>query len=74
MEILDYLSYKEFLDLTDDLDYKVYTIRLSLEFEASEIPELDYIKQQYLEWIQTEEFIESGHLTIFPITFKLTYK
>ena len=74
LEILDYLSYKEFLDVTDDLDYKVYTIRLSLEFEASEIPQLDHIKQQYLEWIQTEEFIESGYLTIFPITFKLTYK
>lgn len=73
LEILDYLSYKEFLDLTDDLDYKVYTIRLSLEFEASEIPELEYIKQQYLEWIQTEEFIESGHLTIFPLTFRFTY-
>ena len=74
LEILDYLSYKEFLDLTDDLDYKVYTIRLSLEFEASEIPELEYVKQQYLEWIQTEEFIESGYLTIFPLTFKFTYK
>jgi hypothetical protein len=74
LEILDYLSYKEFLDLTDDLDYKVYTIRLSLEFEASEIPELESIKQQYVEWIDSDEFIESGHLTIFPITFKLTYK
>lgn len=74
LEILDYLSYKEFLDLTDDLDYKVYTIRLNLEFEASEIPELEYIKEQYLEWIQTEEFIETGHLTIFPLTFTFTYK
>jgi hypothetical protein len=74
LEIIDFLTYKEFLDLTDELDYKVYTIRLSLEFEASEIPELEFIKQKYREWIDTDEFIESGHLTIFPITFKLTYK
>jgi hypothetical protein len=74
LEIIDFLTYKEFLDLTDELDYKVYTIRLILEFEASEVPELEFIKQKYREWIDTDEFIESGHLTIFPITFKLTYK
>jgi hypothetical protein len=73
VEIIDYLTYKELLDLTDLLDYKVYTIRLSLEFEASEIPELDYIRQKYLEWIQSDKFIESGQLNIFPITFKFTY-
>ena len=73
VEIIDYLTYKELLDLTDLLDYKVYTIRLSLEFEASEIPELDYIKQKYLEWLQIDKFIESGQLNIFPITFKFTY-
>jgi hypothetical protein len=74
IDLIDYLTYKEFLDLTDELDWKVYTIRLSLEFDASEIPELEFIKQQYREWIDTDEFIESKRLTIFPRTFEIIYK
>lgn len=74
IDIIDYLTYKEFLDLTDELDWKVYTIRLSLEFEASEIPELEFIKQQYREWINSDEFIQSKRLTIFPRTFEIMYK
>ena len=74
IDIIDYLTYKEFLDLTDELDWKVYTIRLNLEFEASEIPELGFILQQYREWINSDEFIESKRLTIFPRTFEIMYK
>lgn len=74
IDIIDYLTYKEFLDLTDELDWKVYTIRLNLEFEASEIPELEYIIEQYREWINSDEFIESKRLTIFPRTFEIIYK
>ena len=74
IEMIDFLTYKEFLDITDDLDWKVFTIRLSLEFEASEVPTYENIIQQYLEWIQTDELLTAGRLTIFPLTFRLIYK